>query len=99
MTFIYTYDNEWIFVLLLPVSSVSTQKSESLRGPNIPSGENNWGLTFISGPYGHPNNHCYNRRLILFNHGDLLEGEIRLEMTGSSQRALFGQKISQKIKF
>ena len=33
-------------------------------------------------PYGHPS-HCYKGKSLLFNHGDL-EGESRLEMTGSS---------------
>jgi hypothetical protein len=33
-------------------------------------------------PYGHPP-HCYKGRSVLFNHGDL-EGETRLEMTGST---------------
>jgi len=39
---------------------------------------------FINGdPYGHHLIHCYKGRSLLFNHGDL-EGETRLEMTGST---------------
>ena len=49
-------------------------------------------------PYGHPT-HCYKGRWLLFNHGDL-EGESRLEMTGStSSIRIRTQTKKLKIKF
>jgi hypothetical protein len=49
-------------------------------------------------PYGHPS-HCYKGKSLLFNHGDL-EGESRLEMTGSTSSIRIRMQTKKlKIKF